>query len=480
MVRWTFFGAWLTGVILYLARFLLFYRKTRRLIAGSRPHAACLPVPVAYTAGTAAPALAGIFHPMILLPAGIVDWATEEEQQAILLHELAHFKRRDYLITVLQAAVESVLFFHPAVRYALRQLAIERELACDEYVLRAGTKPAVYADAILKAAEHGIGRNAAFEIAFNMPGKILERRVHMILTYKSPIFRARFLKSLACSAAVFGIAFVLLPHPTRASGAQQHQTLAIAPSPTLSRPPAVQPEAGEQPARIAVVASLPRQPRPAVPAPQVQGVRLSGVIYDQTGAIIPGVQVRLKGESETGRTAISTANGSYSFSDVQPGRYTFEADLPGFVAYRRIILVPSTDVIGQDVLLQLGRLTTTVDVTTNRPAQPATPPQPAGDRRPIRVGGNVSTPNLIFAPKPVYPPSARANQIQDFVVLQGVIGVDGTVVSLQVDPAQGSSNLALVASAIEAVRQWRYQPAFLNGQPVEFATTITVNFTLAN
>jgi protein TonB len=61
-----------------------------------------------------------------------------------------------------------------------------------------------------------------------------------------------------------------------------------------------------------------------------------------------------------------------------------------------------------------------------------------------------------------------------------VIGVDGTVVSLQVDPAQGSSNLALVASAIEAVRQWRYQPAFLNGQPVEFATTITVNFTLAN
>ena len=58
-----------------------------------------------------------------------------------------------------------------------------------------------------------------------------------------------------------------------------------------------------------------------------------------------------------------------------------------------------------------------------------------------------------------------------------VWATNGQVVSLQPDPSHGSGNFFLVQAAMEAARQWRYRPAFLNGQPIEFPTTITVNFT---
>ena len=66
--------------------------------------------------------------------------------------------------------------------------------------------------------------------------------------------------------------------------------------------------------------------------------------------------------------------------------------------------------------------------------------------------------------------------IQGFVQLLGVVDANGQVVSLRPDPSHGSGNFALVQAAMEAVRQWRYRPATLNGAPIEFPTTITVNF----
>ena len=99
---------------------------------------------------------------------------------------------------------------------------------------------------------------------------------------------------------------------------------------------------------------------------------------------------------------------------------------------------------------------------------------------PIRIGGDVLVPSLISAVKPVYPPGARNNQIQDSVVLQAVVGVDGRVISVQVDPSSVAGNIELIQTAMVAVRQWQYRPMALNGLPVEFSTTITVDFTLVD
>ena len=82
---------------------------------------------------------------------------------------------------------------------------------------------------------------------------------------------------------------------------------------------------------------------------------------------------------------------------------------------------------------------------------------------------------LIHQVKPTYPPLAKQARIQGAVVLQAVIGKDGTIQNLRVV----SGHPMLTPAAIDAVKQWRYKPYFLNGEPVEVETQITVNFTLA-
>jgi protein TonB len=77
--------------------------------------------------------------------------------------------------------------------------------------------------------------------------------------------------------------------------------------------------------------------------------------------------------------------------------------------------------------------------------------------------------------QPTYPPLAKQARIAGAVVLQAEISKDGSIQNLHVI----SGHPMLVPSAIEAVKQWKYKPYILNGEPVEVETTITVNFTLA-
>jgi len=83
--------------------------------------------------------------------------------------------------------------------------------------------------------------------------------------------------------------------------------------------------------------------------------------------------------------------------------------------------------------------------------------------------------NLIYRPQPVYPPLARSARVQGSVLLQAVISRAGTIENLQVL----SGHPMLVQAAINAVRQWRYRPYVLNGEPVELETQVTVNFVLS-
>ena len=92
---------------------------------------------------------------------------------------------------------------------------------------------------------------------------------------------------------------------------------------------------------------------------------------------------------------------------------------------------------------------------------------------PTRI--RVSQGLLIHQVKPSYPPLARQARIQGTVVLQAVIGKDGNIQNLKVV----SGHPMLAPAALEAVKQWKYKPYYLNGEPVEVDTTINVNFTLA-
>jgi protein TonB len=93
----------------------------------------------------------------------------------------------------------------------------------------------------------------------------------------------------------------------------------------------------------------------------------------------------------------------------------------------------------------------------------------------IRVAAHVEEANLIHDVTPVYPPEAGRARIEGTVVLMAVIGKDGTVQDVRVE-----SGLPMLAqAAIDAVRQWRYRPYMLNGEPVEVDSRITINFALS-
>lgn len=111
---------------------------------------------------------------------------------------------------------------------------------------------------------------------------------------------------------------------------------------------------------------------------------------------------------------------------------------------------------------------------------PPPPPKPESPRqqepaKPIRVGGQVQEANIIHRVLPAYPPLARAARIAGAVRLEGVISREGGVQQLRVI----SGHPLLVQAALEAVRQWRYRPTLLNGEPVAVIAPIEVNFLLS-
>jgi periplasmic protein TonB len=106
-------------------------------------------------------------------------------------------------------------------------------------------------------------------------------------------------------------------------------------------------------------------------------------------------------------------------------------------------------------------------------AAPPPPPKPNVNR--TRVGGAVQAAKLVNRVQPIYPPLARQTRISGTVRLHAIIGKNGNVEQLTVE----SGHPLLVQSALDAVRQWRYQPTLLNGEPVEVDTEIDVIFSLA-
>jgi TonB family protein len=104
------------------------------------------------------------------------------------------------------------------------------------------------------------------------------------------------------------------------------------------------------------------------------------------------------------------------------------------------------------------------------------PPAPSNPISRIRVGGNVMATKIVRQAIPVYPPIARSAGITGTVVLHAIIAKDGTIRDLQFV----SGPPLLKKSAMDAVQQWVYAPTYLNGEPVEVDTTISVVYTLGN
>jgi beta-lactamase regulating signal transducer with metallopeptidase domain len=99
------------------------------------------------------PQVFGWLRPVIVVPAAALARLSPSEFEAVLAHELAHIRRRDYLVNLAQTVVESVLFYHPAVWWVSRRIREERELCCDDWAVRVCGDRVAYSKALIKVEE---------------------------------------------------------------------------------------------------------------------------------------------------------------------------------------------------------------------------------------------------------------------------------------------------------------------------------------
>jgi beta-lactamase regulating signal transducer with metallopeptidase domain len=186
--------SWLAGVILLLARMAGGWWHVRRLhrlalaTASSRWQTSCrrlayrLGLPAAAHVVESAlvdvPTVVGWLRPAILLPIAAIASLSPSQVEAILAHELAHIRRHDYAVNVLQTIAETLLFYHPAVWWVSRRIRVEREHCCDDIAVAICGDPVSYAQAL---AELESWRTSSPSMAMAATGGSLLDRVRRIL-----------------------------------------------------------------------------------------------------------------------------------------------------------------------------------------------------------------------------------------------------------------------------------------------------------
>ena len=102
------------------------------------------------------PIVLGIFKPIVLIPLGFLTELPVDQVEAILLHELAHIKRRDYLVNLLQSVAENIFFFNPAIFWLSKLIREERECCCDDLAISALDNKSSFVRALVSYQEYRI------------------------------------------------------------------------------------------------------------------------------------------------------------------------------------------------------------------------------------------------------------------------------------------------------------------------------------
>jgi hypothetical protein len=173
----TLLTIWLAGALFLGLRWLVSWRAADSIARAARPAPGALP-DTRVTEADIEPAVARVFHPVVLLPAALLGRLSAPQMNAVLAHEHEHIARRDNLKANVHRLVETVFWFHPAVWWMGRQMLEERERACDEAVLESGHDSADYAGGILEVCRHCRVRAPVFASAASGD---LTRRVRYIL-----------------------------------------------------------------------------------------------------------------------------------------------------------------------------------------------------------------------------------------------------------------------------------------------------------
>jgi beta-lactamase regulating signal transducer with metallopeptidase domain len=220
-VTWTDWAVlgWLIGVVICSIRLAGGWRVTQRLLQAATPVTSKdiaelfdgLAIRIGFkrqvrllvSERIATPVVVGWLRPVVLLPLVVITGLDADQLRAILAHELAHIRRYDFLVNLMQRCVESLLYYHPAVWWLSAEIRKERENCCDDLAVKACGDPLIYAQALVELER---SRAGAPIFAMAAAGGDVGRRVRRILG-RTPISHER--RETAVAVLLIAAALVL-------------------------------------------------------------------------------------------------------------------------------------------------------------------------------------------------------------------------------------------------------------------------------
>lgn len=406
-------------------------------------------------------------HRLLLLPSALLEVLRPEEMEALLAHELTHLRRRDYWVRLLETATLFTYWWHPIAWWAVRQARHAEEQACDDAVRRRFPELArPLARCLVRVARQAPPAMPLLASPFaDIPQ--LERRIAMLtkelLPHRPRLAEAAGLAVLVATVVVTPVLMAAGTDPeTVGEGpkATPHAEAAAADHPGTTQ------DKAEPPATVTTFRGQPllqvgeesgitpprkvHDVRPQYPAEarkeRVQGAVILNAVIDEEGRV---AEVHVLQEAPRGLTEAAVAA-------VRQWRYE--------PAVKDEVAVPVSFV-------------TTINFRLD-----TSPPGPPGEwlgqpLHRIQPGGEVAEPRKVKDVPPKYPEDARKRRDSGTVVMELVIDTEGQVKAVRVVDAPPSEELT--QAAVEAVRQWRYEPTAKDGRPVPILLTVTVRFRLS-
>lgn len=434
--RWPLEWIWAAGAGVLLLRELARWARGQWVVSKSVEFGG--DARVRLSEQVAVPAVYGIWRPVILLPAAARAWS-EERLRVVLAHERMHVLRGDPAWFTAARVAAALWWPHPLVWLGLVSLIREAEQACDDGVLAEGTPADEYATHLVAMVRAISVNEVRYQGGLPMIRvSELERRLRAML---NPGVNRRPAARGTLVAVLLAVAFVMAPLSSLRAPGQS---------------------AGEASVR--------------------------GVVEDAEGRPVERarVEVRRFGAPRPVREVVRTdATGTFRLDGLPEGSYAVTVNKEGFGTVQissmrvsastpsrlRVQLQPAGDV--QPMRVPPPQPIATATGTAEAPSKLVPPLMP----KQISVGGGVQSARITTKVAPVYPAECKTAGIEGTVILEVVIGKDGAVQTIERVNKLVDDRLA--DAAIDAVKQWKYQPTLLNGEPVEVKTQIDVNFTLA-
>ncbi|MFZ1613389.1 MAG: M56 family metallopeptidase [Holophaga sp.] len=393
------------------------------------------------------PLVIGWFKPVILIPTSALLHLSPQALEAVLAHELAHIRRLDYLANLLQCLAEAFLFFHPAAWWLSRQIRELREHCCDDAAAALCGDPMILAEGLstLERLRRSLHSNPEPALAAAQ-GKLMFRITRL---FRPQEVQAPSLRGLAMTlVGVSLIGAVALTAQQATAAKKAPSTAAKAPAPSL---------------RIAYQPPPPPYPAEAR-AKNIQGLVVLRLHVDGSG--IPNRVEVMQGPQELHATATAYAQGWRFKAAASKGKtadQVFQLNLlfslkGDKTSATPMPTIPSTK--GPSATMEILARAVSTEAPTSA--------QGVAEFDFSRI-------KVAFQPKPpAYPVDAKAKRIQGTVVIS--ITIDEQGMPQSVEALEGPEELR--STATDYAKDWRFEPAQLNGKPIKARFKLTMPFKL--